>query len=950
MSLKKVLRLQIFIIFHLLATNIFAQYPHYFAYDNENGLPSNEVYSIIQDNKGFIWLGCDAGLFRFDGIRYSLFKSKSQNSKSIYNLTISESGIVYAINFQDQIFYIENDSLKELHHSLRYILNIKTNNNELLYVNHSKGISVFDPKNQTWSLINNFNNDGDLTTRSVSVNENNEVYFLSQLGLVKLDKVKLKIFQLTENNEKLASAFFSQCHNNEVYIFSRENNLIYTFCNDEFVKNGSKTLNLALENRKVNGAKSLADGKLWITTYNGIISYDKEKDEAKVFYPDISFSDIIIDKENNYWFSTLQSGLLRVPNLEFLVWNKSHPLIENEQLTRIVSDGMNIYFSTITGNIGILNTFDHSIKTFNSINNSDIESFDFERKTKRLYFHSKYQSYVLQDDKINKMPFTTVALKSILHCPPNYFLASSSGLYLWDNNKTLKISDTWSREIYFDNLNDSLWVATNKGIMIFTLKENQWFCADTLFANTQIISIDYDEINKKVVSISFDGKIYVGRKKVAELPEIFHVQRIKYHQRKIFIATSNGVSIFDLSKETLTILNRISGLISDNIQDILIQNDNIWLATGKGLQRIPLNYSIDPTLGKIFLKNEKLNSTLNFGETLVLFPESNAYASFGQYVYAYRVNKGDWLTLPSSIEQIEIQNLPTGKFEIEIKIIDHLGRDSENIMIIDGKVNPPYWKTWWFITTLIIIVITVVILIVRKIISDIQQREKDKSELLNSQLKAIRSQMNPHFLFNTLNSIQDLILENDIKSTNYYLSKYSMLMRQILSFSEEEKILISEEIEMLENYLELEKLRYGEEFKYIITIDNSIDKKRTFIPSMIVQPFVENAIKHGLLHKIGEKNLSISFYDENAILKILVVDDGIGRRNAQSIKIRNPIAHKSFSTRAVQKRIDLLNKSGNFQIKLNILDNFPNEKNLGTKVEISIINLFQNPQKTDIQA
>src|SRR5690606_15757413 len=132
-----------------------------------------------------------------------------------------------------------------------------------------------------------------------------------------------------------------------------------------------------------------------------------------------------------------------------------------------------------------------------------------------------------------------------------------------------------------------------------------------------------------------------------------------------------------------------------NVQDLLLLDGDLWLATGNGLQKIPLGNKPEKPLAKIYLKKHKNNVSLNYGEPLTLSPEASIYNANGNFEYAYRINKSDWVKLPSSIEQIEIHNLSAGSFTIELKAIDHLKRDSENSIFISGYVHPPFWQKWW---------------------------------------------------------------------------------------------------------------------------------------------------------------------------------------------------------------------------------------------------------------
>jgi sensor histidine kinase YesM len=193
-------------------------------------------------------------------------------------------------------------------------------------------------------------------------------------------------------------------------------------------------------------------------------------------------------------------------------------------------------------------------------------------------------------------------------------------------------------------------------------------------------------------------------------------------------------------------------------------------------------------------------------------------------------------------------------------------------------------------------------------------------------------------VYNALNSIQDLVLQNDIRSANIYFSKFSTLMRKVLDASGKDKLPLQEELDMLELYLELEKLRFGKQFEYALTVVGVADKEELAIPAMIIQPFVENALKHGLLHKDGEKKLSIQFELQHSQKQLVctITDNGVGRKRSDEINARKVKNHKSFAVNATQKRLELLNKYYQGKIGLQTIDLGTDEQPTGTMVVLHL--------------
>lgn len=214
--------------------------------------------------------------------------------------------------------------------------------------------------------------------------------------------------------------------------------------------------------------------------------------------------------------------------------------------------------------------------------------------------------------------------------------------------------------------------------------------------------------------------------------------------------------------------------------------------------------------------------------------------------------------------------------------------------------------------------------------------EELKEQLALSQLTALRAQMNPHFIFNVLNAVQGLIYSNQKSKASDYLGKFSDLMRKILDTSDKNEVTIEKEFETIDLYISLEKARFDNDFEYQIVFPDKVDLSDYTIPSMIIQPFVENAIKHGLMHKVGSKILDIKVELLEDVWCFTIDDNGIGRKASEVInqKIKK---HISFATKAIDNRIKLINKIADINIDIEIIDKkSADDESLGTRIKIYI--------------
>ncbi len=959
-----------FIYFLLLCSlNSHGQYPSYFHYTSEEGLPTNEIYSILQDQKGFIWIGCDVGLFKFDGINYTNYKVATLKSKAITGLTSSSSGKIYSFSFKGQLFCVENDSIIELKHSFGKISSIICDKSFNLWVTHNNGIAVYNELDKKWTTYANFNGNKNkkfLYTNSVKVNKNNEVWFLSNDAICKFKNEHQHYYPFQFSSKNLSSGnFILENKNTGVWIFNTTKAIVYKLVKNEFQPVNSTKLRQALIYRKITRVIELEDHSLWICTYNGIVVYKPAIDEVTILYPNFSFSDCIVDREQNYWLTTLQNGIIRIPNLNYKVWNSENNGLQHDMVSKLTNHNNTIYFATVDGFISELNTQNNNIKTFEASVKGNIQQLYFDSITQHLFYSINNDLYQIYEANTKKVNSNIPPLKCLLKVNDHYILATSFGAYYIKNIADKIVLDTltddWSRMVIFDKIDQKLWITTNNGLLKYAFENQQWKLKKTFLNQVQILSTTIDKSTSTKFVVNFQGKLFSIDSKdniqeIAEFPSTVLVNKITYHHKKIYAATNNGLWIFDLELKTWTILNKLSGLASDNLQEIVVHQNYIWLATGNGLQKIPIDFSTKQTRGKIYLKKLFVNGNsevslsdylqLNYNQSLGFQLEGCHFLSNGKYQFAYRIKTIDtnWISYPGNIEKIELLNLPTGTFELEIKLIDYFGNDSENTIVLNGFVNPPFWQKWWFylIITLVVFFVSYIGFRYRiKLLKTKQTKQIEhinlKNELRLTQQAALKSQMNPHFLFNVLNSIKGFIYENDKKNASLYLSDFSDLVRKVLEMSSLQHVSLAEELEVLTLYIKLESMLLEQDFSFSIAIDEKMNCSAINIPALIIQPYVENAFKHGLRHKNGEKHLQINILLENdAVLKIEIIDNGVGRKNSNKINQQTFTKPKSFSTSANEKRIALLNHEKKNFVGVEVVDLLQNNQANGTKIILRI--------------
>lgn len=931
-----------------------AQNPNYFAYNDEHGLPSNEVYSFIQDDEGIIWIAGDAGLYRFNGNEFLNFKTVEQKSRSLTGLTKSINKKLFCYNFIGQVFMTNKDSLVYLKREFQTINNISSDKFGSLIVSHSRGISIFNENENKWIDLpgfyeNAFEPKFKLTAKCTSNSQAKKVAFLNSNGIHVYNNGNIKSVYSELCKDISPGKFMIEPFNNEYLIFSINQPQFFRFDGNKIKTLNKSNLISALEGRKITKIKQLYDGNLWICTYNGILKVNLEKDKVQVYFPDLSFSDCFIDLEGNYWFSTLQSGILYINNFNQSFWNKENPLIKNERITKVINAQNNIYFANSIGEIGQLNQQTNELKLFSTNFKADVQNLDFDPKSKTVRLFINNLIFNLKDSKLSRDKLEIPAVKTSMRVGEDVFYGTSSGLYLLRNNELKILRPGWSREIKYQEVNRKLLVAFNDGLCLFIKDENgKWHLKRNYLPQKQILSIAISSDGNEIFALAFNGVVYVinfSQNKAFELVQInknVQTKKIVCSNEILYVATTKGVWTYNLKNKIVRVLNKYDGLVSKNVYDLTIDGKNLWLATGKGLQRIEIGDNKKVALAKINVTKVEIAGkrqsnlkklSLNNGQLLKIYPDVMAFSSNGDYKLAYRLKNNVWNKYPASIGEITIPNIPSGNFEIEIAAFDYLGRKSKNSVFLKGYVYPPVWERTWFYFLIAVVFVFVVFAISRYIIYNIQKKALIETELSDLKLTAIKAQMNPHFIFNALNSIQDLVLKGDVDNSYSSIITFSKLVRKTLDYSGKSHVEFEQEIELIKLYLALEKLRFKSSLNIILNIPSI---ENILIPPMLIQPFIENSLLHGLLHKEGERILKISFQHNENELICVVEDNGIGRKQSQVIADRRGGKHISFSGKAIEKRFEILNQTSTGKVGFFYEDLIENGTETGTRVTISI--------------
>ncbi len=488
--------------------------------------------------------------------------------------------------------------------------------------------------------------------------------------------------------------------------------------------------------------------------------------------------------------------------------------------------------------------------------------------------------------------------------------------------KTVLEKDGLYREIKTDN-NERIigfqGLSLSDKNMILTSKKNHFYKIDNQFNTSKV---EYKNGNRTI-------KPY---------------QIINHDKNSFWALSPTCIARVDLDGNILNYYDDSSGIPINNTQDINYHSGKLYISTTEGFfildvsNKNNLNPKLDLRLsppevnGKLVDKgyiNINQNDDIRIGYHPVYFSPKT------HYKLSYRLKETDeWKETDPENSSIEFSRLAPDDYRFQLQATTLNNQESE-ILTYEFSVLQPIYFRWWFILGFLLFSACIGLAIYSYNIRRIKEKNELQSKINELQLESLQSKMNPHFIFNALNSIQTLVFTQKKEQANETLGKFADLMRKYLNHSSSNTIPLSEEIEALRLYVELESIRFPD-IDIHFQIDPDLDPDEVEVPPIIIQPFVENAFKHGLLHKEGDKRLEISFRQlKNGTLAILVKDNGVGREAAA--RLRKFKKHKSYASKAIEERLRIINSFRKYPITIEIMDLMEQGIATGTSVNIMIL-------------
>ena len=623
--------------------------------------------------------------------------------------------------------------------------------------------------------------------------------------------------------------------------------------------------------------------------------------------------------------------------------------LSSNNVLNIVQD--EIGYLWIATNNGLLK-FDGA--NFTEINKLKTTGLNVEKNT--IYAGSEKGLSIIENGK--SLFFESKKTLKTIHINNHIFVATVQGIYKLEKNylQPLQINTKIDYSIINDiiYINDSFYIATNKGLWsiknLINPKKSHRIIKDNIVALTKF--------NNNIIASTLDNGVFIVNEKSVKKNIKTHtnITSTKKLKNEIWVTSkTDGIEIYALPSFSFKHkINKYNSLQTNNINMVYKDKQNtIWIASKNGLYSLT-NIRVNNTtkkpqiyFEKSFINHQNIDSILNTTNQLKLSPtENNISIGFktvdllqtNKINYRYKLNNtfSTW----STNNNVQLANLNAGNYTLEVQ--SKVGEKLSNLKSISFIIAKPIYKETWFIMIIIIFTLLLLYFLVDFYIKKNNKKNKNKidalkleNHLLSLEQKALQLQMNPHFIFNVLNGIKALGNSGKTDKLNKTISQFSVLLRSILSNSRKEEISLKEEINSLKNYIELEQSMSSKTFEYTIKTDlKNIDIEEVLIPTMLIQPFIENAIKHGFqTHKKGK--ITINFEIKNTFLNCSIIDNGIGIH--QSMKQKPNTDHTSVALKVSKERIKNISVKNSFSI-----DEIIESTNIkGTKV------WFKIPLKTD---
>lgn len=547
--------------------------------------------------------------------------------------------------------------------------------------------------------------------------------------------------------------------------------------------------------------------------------------------------------------------------------------------------------------------------------------------------------------------------------------------YQGEQTKAVSMSDRYF-EVMVDNKN-RLWSASRSGFIVYDIendsyldKFHQGLSALGIRKDQDVGGFATDSLGRVWVGLHGKGLLRISEEADGITYKLFHtahglndpnISKIAVDSNGLFWIVNEGLLFFNPYTEQFNSFDKRNALHSNKSHYDIIYldaHDNIYLRVTNGyetinakdltirggiinllVEQIEINgtqhHLVDQGLQNPHIQLKASENNIRFSFSAICFQDTD------RILYACRLLGYD--DEPGSLSRqntANYTNLPPGTYRFEVAAA-HRGVWFDEKAFLDLTIKPYYHQMLWFRVLVILAIVLLLATIFKLRSNQIRKKEKIHTDfakrIAEAEMKSLRAQMNPHFIFNSLNSINTFILKNETDVASEYLTKFSRLIRAVLNNSKNKLVTLEDELDALRIYLELEQIRFSNKFQFTIIIDQYLDANRVFVPPLLLQPYVENAIWHGLLYKPEQGTIEISAQKQDDYILFTVQDNGIGREKAAEYKSAFEFKGKSLGMSITAERLETINQLYSSKAKINIIDLYDTKQQAaGTRVTIML--------------
>ena len=941
-------------------------------YTTKDGLPSNYCYYTLQDKKGFIWVATDAGVSRFDGAVFENFSvDDGLPDNQILQLHEDSKGRLWFLALNGQLSFFYNGKIYN-RDNFKALANLNFDGVVVSFFEDSKQRIWFGTNNNVIGRL-----DGENTTKFLPKNplykyQNSFIYEDKNNNIRVINNNGNYIFS---KDDFIRTAVYAKPISAKTVQHSNQKSIYYI--DDKGLKKLSETTvsNVTPLNSQITSSNLgyiyADEHELWLSNENGVTVITSQK-QSENFLKGIHVSQVIKDRDSNMWFTT-KNGIYKMPQLKNRLY-LYQPKTDNYNFKSIIKDPYErLWLGEANGNIQILSIKSRNkvtLKLQDTLKFNVVKQLALDKKNNKVFFASDYGLGAVDANypKLKNFKFLKetnnhfyVVKNFSIDTTSQLSLAMSSGVLVISDRNQLEFSSLAYKEQqdFFKNrsyrvLYDSaqnLWFSNVDGLSEFSnQKLTKYFQKYPLL--TKRIN-DIVEIKHNEIALATDGYGIIILKN-GKISEVFNhknglhnniINKLFLKDGHLWAISNTGINRINLAhtQSKISSFDDVNGILADNLNDLYVTKDTAYFATNNGLiyfaKDHSLQHSIAPTVHITNISNNKQQLDLS-KKTFTLAPNQQditlSYSAVDfnhkNIIYRYRL-KSNTSWVETKNRKLELSSLAPGNYVLEISAKNQnsdWGTSSKIELILENN----FYQTWWSISFMLLIgayvIYRITLILARRKKNKEQEELLLKNKILMLEQKALQAMMNPHFVFNVMNSIQHYINTQNTTLANKVLTGFARLIRKNLEICTQSYISLAEELKYLELYLGLEKNRFGDKLQYEIDVNTDIDKDETLIPSMILQPYIENAIWHGIMPKENGGKISIVITERSYdTLLIKIIDDGIGIENALKQKKEN---HQSKGMMLISERIKLLNQIEAKSIQLDIQQNGKS----GTTVYISI--------------